>query len=280
MLSSKALQRDYPVTFVFGKTTLHLSEQLSIEARQALELLIKKRRMQRLNRASAPLAFGKTPLFAKVQPLDTLKAKVRVSLGKPMRNGRFDWPLEELMNTHEAQRRGVEMPPLKGFGYTRNRLGLTQEYFIITHLLDGYINGAQWLDRNPDGVETFVLAAFELLQSLSRKNITHMDFWAGNIMISERLQQPLKAIDFENCFAAQTSHFSETLGFQLGFLYRRDIYKLITEANYDRLVDDHIRQFPDLSRQKFDEVYHASKHEHIGRKQRREIFLKGNLIIG
>ncbi|MDN4543931.1 MULTISPECIES: hypothetical protein [unclassified Pseudomonas] len=280
MLSSKALQCDYPVTFVFGSTTLHLSEQLSIEARQALEQLIKKRRAQKLTRASAPLVSGKTPLFAKVQPLDTFKAKLRVSLGKPQRNGRFDWPLEELINTHEAQRRGIQMPPLQGYGYTRNRLGLTQEYFILTHLLDGYVDGVQWLKRNPGDVETFIQNAFELLQSLSRKNITHMDFWAGNIMIGEMPQQPLKAIDFENCFADQTHHFSETLGFQLGFFYRRDIYKLITEANYDRLVDEHIRQFPDLSRQKFDEVYHASKHEHIGRKQRREIFLNGNLIIG
>ncbi|MEJ5060910.1 MULTISPECIES: hypothetical protein [unclassified Pseudomonas] len=280
MLSSKKLQYDYPVTFTFGNTTLHLNEQPSGEARQALEKLIKKRSAKKLTRASAPLASGETPLFAKVQPLDTLKAKVRVTLGKPQRNGRFDWPLEELANTLEAQRRGVQMPPLQGFGYTKDRLGLTQEYFILTRLLDDHIDGVQWLKRNPEKVKTFILDAFELLGSLSRKNITHMDFWLGNIMIPETTGKPLKAIDFENCFATQTAHLSETLGFQLGFFYRRDIYKLITEADYDRLVDDYVRLVPGISREKFDEVYHASKHEYVGRKQRREVFLSGKLITG
>nr|WP_225934001.1 hypothetical protein [Pseudomonas azerbaijanoccidentalis] len=259
---------------------MHLSEQPSVEARQALEKLIEKRRSRKLTRASAPLAAGTTPLFAKVQPLDTFKAKVRVTLGKPQRNGRFDWPLEELKNTLEAQRRGVRMPPLQGFGYTRDRLGLTQEYFIITRLLDDHIDGVRWLKRNPDKVESFILDAFDLLSSLARKNITHMDFWIGNIMIPETSHKPLKAIDFENCFAGQTAHLSETLGFQLGFFYRRDIYKLITEADYDRLVYEYVGQFPGISRKKFDDVYFASKHEYVGRKQRREVFLNGTLITG
>lgn len=280
MLSNKTFQDDYPFTFCLFKTTLHLSEQPSTEAQQALAQLIHQRRAHKLSRASAPLASGDTPLFAKVQPLDTLKAKVRVTFGKPQRNGRFDWPLEELINTLEAQRRGVQMPSLQGFGYTKDRLGLTQEYFIITRLLDDHIDGVQWLKRHPDNVETFILDAFELLSSLSRKNITHMDFWAGNIMIPETPRTPLKAIDFENCFAGQTNHQSETLGFQLGFFYRRDIYKLITEAAYDRLVDDYIRQIPGISKEKFSEVYRASKHERVGRKQRREVFLNGKLITG
>lgn len=280
MLSNKTFQDDYPFTFCLCNTTLHLSEQPSAEAQQALEHLILKRRARKLTRASAPLASGDTPLFAKVQPLDTLKAKVRVTFGKPQRNGRFDWPLEELINTLEAQRRGVQMPPLQGFGYTKDRLGLTQEYFIITRLLDDHIDGVQWLKRNPENVETFILDAFELLSSLSHKNITHMDFWAGNIMIPQTPRTPLKAIDFENCFASQTNHQSETLGFQLGYFYRRDIYKFITEAAYDRLVDEYIRQIPGISKKKLNEVYLTSKHEYVGRKQRREVFLNGNLITG
>jgi hypothetical protein len=280
VLSSKTLQCNYPVTFVVGNTTLHLTEQPSVEARQALEQLIEKRRTRKLTRASAPLASGSTPLFAKVQPLDTFKAKVRVTLGKPQRNGRFDWPLEELKNTLEAQRRGVQMPPLQGFGYTRDRLGLTQEYFLLTQLLDDHIDGVRWLKRNPDKVETFILDAFELLSSLARKHITHMDFWIGNIMIPETSHKPLKAIDFENCFAGQTAHRSETLGFQLGFFYRRDIYKLITEADYDRLVYEYVDQLCGISREKFDDVYFTSKHENIGRKQRREVFLNGTLVTG
>lgn len=278
MLSSKTLQQDYPFTFCLLSTTLHLREKPSTEASLALEQLIHARHEQRLTRASAPLASGETPLFAKVQPLDTFKAKVRVTFGKPLRNGRFDWPLEELMNTIEAQRRGAQMSHLEGFGCTRDRLGLVQEYFIITHLLDEHIDGTQWLRNNPDNVEGFIRDAFGLLRSLAQKNITHMDFWAGNIMVSP--EKPLKAIDFENCFADSTPHLSETLGFQLGFFYRRDIYKLITEARYDALVEEYLEQQPGICAEKFNQVYQASKHEYVGRKQRREVFLKGNLIIG
>lgn len=279
MLSSKTLQCDYPFTFSLFNTTLHLSEQPCVETQQALEQLINERRTHKLTRASAPLVSGDKPLFAKVQPLDSFKAKIRVTLGKPQRNGRFDWPLEELINTHEAQRRGVQMPPLQGFGYTRDRMGLTREYFIFTRLLDDHVNGVQWLSHHPEHVEAFVRDAFQLLHSLALKSITHMDFWAGNIMIPET-RKPLKAIDFENCFSGKTAHSSETLGFQLGFFYRRDIYKFITEADYDRLVDEYVRQQPDFSREKFDPVYFASKHEHVGRKQRREVFLCGELITG
>ena len=280
MLSSKKLQSDYPITFVSGNTTLHLCQPPSVEAQQALEQLIKKRKANKLTRASAPLSSGPRPLFAKVQPLDTFKAKVRVTLGKPQRNGRFDWPLEELLNTREAQRRGAPMPALEGYGYTRDRLGLTREYFILTRLLDEHIEGMRWLKHNPDKVVTFILNAFELLGSLSRKNITHMDFWAGNIMIPKKSQKPLQAIDFENCFAEPPPHFSATLGFQLGFFYHREIYKLITEADYDHLVDQYIQALPGVSRKQFDEAYHPSKHEHVGRKERREVFLSGKLITG
>jgi hypothetical protein len=277
---SKTLQSEYPIVCAFGNTTLHLSEAPSIQARQALEQLIKKRRARKLTRASAPLSSCETPLFAKVQPLDTFKAKVRVSLNKPQRNGRFDWPLEELMNSLEAQRRGVEMPALKGYGYTRSRLGLTEEFFLLTHLLEGHMDGAECIRRNPENIETFILDAFQLLSSLASKNITHMDFWVGNIMVPEQTHRPLKAIDFENCFAGPTAHPSETLGFQLGFFYRRDIYKFITEAAYDRLVDQYLSALPGLSRDRFEAVYQLSKHEYVGRKQRREVFLSGRLITG
>lgn len=280
VLSSKKLHLDHPFNFCFLNTTLHLREEPSTEARQALERLIEKRRERKLSRASAPLAAGDSLLFAKVQPLDTFKAKVRVTLGKSQRNGRFDWPLEELINTIEAPRRGVRMSELKGFGYTKDRVGLIQEFFIITHLLDDHIDGAQWLRHNPSKVEPFIRDAFELLSSLAQRNINHMDFWAGNIMIPQKSETPLIAIDFENCFAKPTVHHSETLGFQLGFFYRRDIYKLITEAQYDALVDEYLKQQPNISLEKFNAVYHASKHEYVGRKQRREVFLSGNLITG
>jgi len=280
VFSSMQFHIDYPFTFSFLNTTLHLREKPSAKVAQALKKLIKQRHEKKQTRASAPLSSADTSLFAKVQPLDSFKAKVRVTLGKPQRNGRFDWPLEELINTQEAQRRGVNMPPLQGYGYTKSRLGLTQEYFIITHLLEDHINGVEWLQKHPQQIEKFVRDAFALLGSLNQKEITHMDFWAGNIMLPPTVDAPLKVIDFENCFAKPAQHHSETLGFQLGFFYRREIYKLITEADYDRLVDDYVGQQHRVSPEKFREFYHPSKHEHVGRKQRRDVFLSGELVVG
>ena len=89
-----------------------------------------------------------------------------------------------------------------------------------------------------------------------------------------------KAIDLENCFRATSQHPAETLGFQMGFFYYRDVYRFITESRYDELVERHISGIGHIDRAKFLAVYKASKHEKIGRKERRQIFLSGNLVTG
>ncbi|WP_434607221.1 hypothetical protein J3P80_07035 [Pseudomonas sp. D2-30] len=279
MPDSPPLQQDYRYTFRFLNTDLHLRDEPCHRTEQALRQLIINRRKRAVTRATAIIAGSKQALFAKVQRLGSWRSKVRVTLGTPQRNGRFDWPLEELQNTLLAQHRGVRMPTLQGFGYTRSGLGLAQDYFLITELLEDYTDGAKWLAEHPGQIETFTHKAFELLDSLTSRNISHMDFWAGNLMHPADPQRPLMAIDFENCFSRPTPFHSETLGFQLGFLYHREIYRYITEARYDSLVEEYLDRKPTVSMENFNKVYQVSKHCHLGRKERREVFLQGRLLL-
>ncbi|WP_434580195.1 hypothetical protein [Pseudomonas sp. Z1-6] len=280
MPDPSTLHRDYPYTFRFLNTDLHLRDVPCHRTEHALRQLIVNRRKRTVTRATAIILGSKQSLFAKVQRLDSFQSKVRVTFGTPRRNGRFDWPLEELQNMLQAQHRGVQMPALQGFGYTRGGLGLAQDYFLITQLLEGYTDGARWLVEHPGQIEAFIRKSFDLLDSLTSRNISHMDLWAGNLMQPADGQCPLMAIDFENCFSRPTLYPSETLGFQLGFFYHRQIYRFITEARYDSLVEDYLKQNPTVSMTDFDKVYQVSKHTHLGRKERREVFLQGRLILG
>lgn len=280
MIKAQQLASEFAFTLNCQKTTLHLKDHPSPATRQALVELIKQRSNQKLSRISAPLKAGNELMFAKVQPLDSFKAKVRVTLSRAQRNGRYDWPLEELINTHEAHARGANVSRLLGFGYTKSTLGLTKEFFIITRLLNQHVDGLQWMEQNPHRIEHFIESSFELLSALNRKAITHMDFWAANVMVSLQEDGLPKAIDLENCFRATSQYPAETLGFQLGFFYHRDVYRFITESRYDELVVRYITGIEHIDSAKFLKVYKASKHEKIGRKERRDIFLSGNLVTG
>lgn len=279
-ISKDQLRRDFPCTIQNGQSTLHLNHSPSTNTSQALFEFIDNRRHKKIRRASAPVVGDKAFLFAKVQSLDSIQAKIRVTLGNPLRDGRYDWPVEELLNTIEAGKRGADVPALIGFGYKKSRLGIIEEVFIITRLLDKHIDGLQWLERNPTQVETLIKKSFAVLRSLHERRITHMDLWAANLMFEEQSNRPAKAIDLENCFYSSPQYSSETLGFQFGFFYHREIYRFITEARYDELVTQALDQYGHLNSEKFKTFYQAGKHAKIGRKERRRIFLNGILDLG
>lgn len=129
----------------------------------------------------------------------------------------------------------------------------------------------------PEQVESFITSAFELLHSLHQQGISHMDLWASNVIIPDQLPGPAQAIDLESCFCRPTDFLSATPGFQFGFLYFRDIYRFITEARYDELVNKALAQYPDLDRERFEHSYQVSKHQPVGRKGRRAVFLAGKI---
>ncbi|KAB5619161.1 hypothetical protein F7234_21840 [Pseudomonas putida] len=271
---SQIWQDEYPYTLRYRDTTLHFQSPIPDHTRQAFEQLIEQ--TPSAKRISAPLDCAASKLFTKREKLDSLKKKWRMQRGNPKRNGMYDWSLEELINTREAARRGARVPGLKGFGYRRSKLGLMQDFFLITELLTGHVDGLTKLRDAPENVHPVIQSSFELLHALHAQGITHMDLWAANVMLPE--QGEAQAIDLENSFFGPTDYPSETLGFQFGFFYYREIYRYITEADYDAAVEGALAEyFPDVQRAAFNRVYALAKHEEIGRLKRREIFTNGIL---
>ncbi|MFJ4145098.1 lipopolysaccharide kinase InaA family protein [Pseudomonas sp. NPDC089734] len=263
-------------TYQVGKATFHFSEKPSAALLDSVNRWFKQPKSKSRKRISGPLLAGKTRMFAKSQLLESFKARWRVTRGRQTADGRYDWAVEELHNTLAASQRGIPSPAVVGFGYIRRGLGLVQETLLLIELLDGYIDGQDWLEQNPDRVQWFVEQALELLLHSNAKGIYHLDFSALNIMLNEQADEPMKVIDMENCFVGTTHFPAETLAFQMGFLYRRGLYKFITEADYDRLIYEVI-DAEKVDRERFDGLYGVCKHEVVGRKERRKVFLEGQL---
>ena len=268
----------FPLTLSHRNATVFTADSTDISAQQAIHDLIDSRHQMR-KRISAPLKGMESDLFAKSQPLDSLRPKLRVTFGRTKRDGAFDWPVEEVINTFGAQQRGAPVANLYGFGYRKSALGLIQEYFIFTEMLDGYLNGLEWLKQG-HAIESLIGASFNLLQVLHSKGIVHMDFWANNVMVNLLEPTLTKAIDLENCFLSPSNHLTEILAFQFGFFYRREIFRFVIEQDYDRMVEDELAKYEGIDRSRFEQMYTVSKHENISRRARREIFHNGTVVTG
>jgi len=274
---SSVLQ-NFPATLHHRNAKIFTAHPVDQSAQLAIQKLIDTRQPLQ-DRVSAPLKGMENNLFAKSQPLDSLRPKLRVTLGRAKSDGTFDWPVEEVINTLGAQQRGAPVAGLYGFGYRKSALGLIQEFFIFTKLLDGYLNGLEWLKQERD-IQSLITVSFKLLHALHCKGIVHMDFWANNVMIN--LDQPTqaKAIDLENCFLTASDYLTEVLAFQFGFYYRREIFRFVIEEEYDRRVSEEVAKYEGIDRHRFNEMYALSKHENISRRARREIFHKGTVVTG
>lgn len=274
----RSVLQGFPTTLSHRNTTVFTADSTDMSAQQAIQDLIDARHSLQ-DRISAPLKGMESNLFAKSQPLDSLRPKLRVTFGRAKRDGAFDWPVEEVINTFGAQQRGAPVANLYGFGYRKSALGLIQEYFIFTEMLGGYLNGLEWLTQGRD-IQSLISVSFNLLHTLHSKNIVHMDFWTNNVMIN--LEQPTiaKAIDLENCFLTPTDHLTEVLAFQFGFYYRREIFRFVIERDFDQMVHEELRKYDGVDISRFDEMYTLSKHENISRRARREIFHNGTVITG
>ncbi|TFY92221.1 hypothetical protein DYL59_02365, partial [Pseudomonas kairouanensis] len=248
----RSVLQSFPTTLNHRNATVFTANSTDISAQQAIQDLIDARH-QLQDRISAPLKGMESDLFAKSQPLDSLRPKLRVTFGRAKRDGAFDWPVEEVINTFGAQQRGAPVANLYGFGYRKSALGLVQEFFIFTEMLDGHLNGLEWLNEER-GIQSLIRVSFDLLHALHSKKIVHMDFWANNVMIN--LEQPTlaKAIDLENCFLSPTEYLTEVLAFQFGFYYRREIFRFVIERDYDQLVYEELGNYAGIDRNRFDEM--------------------------
>ncbi len=274
----RSVLQSFPSTLSHRNATVFTAHGIDDGVHQAILDLIDTRRP--LNkRISAPLKGMENDLFAKSQPLDSFRPKLRVTFGRPKRDGTFDWPVEEVINTLGAQKRDAPVAGLCGFGYRKSALGIIQEFFIFTEMLDGYLNGLEWLNQRRS-LQCLINVSFTLLHALHSKGIVHMDFWANNVMINPQQPTRAKAIDLENCFLTPTDNLTEVLAFQFGFFYRREIFRFVIEADYDHMVREALANYDGVDHTRFDQMYITSKHENISRRARREIFHNGTVVTG
>ncbi|WP_131658087.1 BUD32 family EKC/KEOPS complex subunit [Ectopseudomonas composti] len=230
-------------------------------------------------RVTQPLRVnGTSPLFIKTSTLDSIPSRVRATLGLKRRSGLYDWALEELCNHAEAQTRTDLIPKLFGYGVIRQRGGLVNEIFLNYENLAGWMDGYEWLRKNPSNVCRFAEAGLALIAQLNAKGIYHLDLWAGNMMLSDGDLENLKAIDLENCFIGENRYTSETLGFQFAFLYQHQLNEFITETIYDQIVESQLAGWKAIQKDRFDLFYKHFKHHGADRKERHLIPKTGHLM--
>ncbi|WP_237881538.1 lipopolysaccharide kinase InaA family protein [Pseudomonas sp. PGPR40] len=279
MQSLKTVKSAFPFCHQIAKATLNFSYPPSVAVLDSIASLIEPHYLDRPNRTRQFVGHGECKLFMKVQRVATLPKKLRIALGRPKRSGRFDWPVEELLNTIIAAERGVETARIVGFGVVKARFGIIQEFVLLTEFLEGHLNGLQWLQKHPERVVEFIKGCMNLIVDMRKRGLIHLDLWVANVMVPEKPWSTLRVIDMENVFTRPSDFASETLGFQLGFLYQKEMKHFIDEALYDGLVADFLRECVEIDSAAFARIYTASKHNKFSHKKRRKIFLEGELEI-
>lgn len=268
----------FPHTVRQGELTLHLDSQGVADILPPIAALIGERGTRPMRRSVAGCLTGaRSRLFVKTVEIDSLPCRLRVTLGLQRRNIGYDWPVAELINTLEAARRGAPVAGVRGFGYRRRGRRLVRELFLVSEMLDGYVNGLHWLEQPGTCVATFLVDVFGLLLHLHGLGIHHLDLWAANIMLDPAQPGDLQVVDLENCFIGETAYAPEALGFQFGFFYFRFIKQFIDEARYDQLVSEVLAAHPGIDAPRFQAAYALYKHNTISRKKRRALIIHGRL---
>lgn len=242
-------------------------------------LIDRRKRMGRHRLAQVCCAGNALEIFVKTSRVDSLASRLRISLGLKRRSGAYDWVLAELHNNLNASQRTSLIPKLIGYGFIK-RNGLVSEAFLAYENLDDHIDGLLWVSKHPSKIERFIQASLNLITTLNRQGIYHLDLWAANFMLPPQHLDGLKVIDLDNCFMGSSAHHSETLGFQLGLLYQDSLNQFITEAHYDALVSTCVGRLNDIDLVRFQPFYQRFKHQCADRKDRRLIPQYGLLIDG
>ncbi|GAB3474371.1 lipopolysaccharide kinase InaA family protein [Azotobacter salinestris] len=223
---------------------------------------------------------NKSNYFIKRSLLTGLSSKLRITFGLPRKNAGPDWEVEELINNLNALQKNIDSPRILGFGY-RKRLGLINDFEIISEHLGTHTDAATWLSTNPKKkeIQEFARCIQELIMKLHQREAYHLDMWAGNLMLPPDRKTP-KLIDFENYQFGRTAYSHELLGFLFGFFFHRELGKHLTSQEYDKITEHTLENHPEIDTGRFARLYEVSKYLKIGRKERREIFHSGTVVTG
>ena len=215
--------------------------------------------------------------FVKTEKLDDFRSRLRATLGLRRSDGGQMWLIEELRNSVEAFRRGAPVPKVTAFGYQRRGRRLIREFFLVSEMLEGHVDGMEWLRTPGVDIEQLLRSCFALFKQLHDRDIFHLDLWLANMMLDPRHPAQLYAVDLENCHIGATRYFSEVLAFQFGFLFFRFLHEHITEARYDELVADALAAYRNIDEKRFSQIYEVVKRKPISRKKRKLLVLQGVL---
>lgn len=275
MRKAARLAGKFPIQVNLGAIRLFTAQAPSIEQKTALQRAFRELASGTRSRSTLEVQHPESRLFIKSSRLTGFQSRLRTTLGIERRKGGLDWEVAELLNTIRAEELQAPTARLLGFAY-RKQLGLVSNVSLIFEFLEHYLPSHQWLGQQ-DPVP-FLRNCFTLFRELHEKRIYHLDLWAGNVMINSR-QETLRVIDFENCLHGATEHEPEVLGFMYGHFFQREINQYIDEPTYDRLVDEVMPKLC-IDPARFRHTYVISKHEKIGRKERRLLHSHGVLVTG
>ncbi len=220
---------------------------------------------------------SRSRFFVKTEKIDSFPSRMRATFGMQRSDGGHTWLVEELRNSVEAFRRGAPVPQVAGFGYQRRGRRLVREFFLVSEMLDGHVNGMEWIRRPGIDIESFLQSCFSLFKHLHDREIFHLDLWLANIMVDPANPDQLRVVDLENCHIGAAPRYAETLGFQFGFFYFRFVREYLTEARYDELVSTALQAYGDIDGECFSRVYELAKHRPTCRKKRRLLISQGKL---
>ncbi|MEK0361134.1 hypothetical protein [Pseudomonas sp. CBC3] len=275
MRKAARLAGKFPLQVNLGAIRLFTAQAPSTELKAALQRAFRELASNNRSRSTLEVQHPENRLFIKSSRLTGFQSRLRTTLGIERRKGGLDWEVAELLNTIRAEELQAPTARLLGFAY-RKQLGLVSNVSLIFEFLEHYLPSHQWLGQQ-DPVP-FLRNCFTLFRELHEKRIYHLDLWAGNVMINSR-HETLRVIDFENCLHGATEHEPEVLGFMYGHFFQREINQYVDEPTYDRLVDEVMPKLC-IDPARFRHTYVISKHEKIGRKERRLLHSHGVLVTG
>lgn len=243
-----------------------------------IETLIEQFRKTGAPRRIATLRGTTDNYFIKTTQLTSFTRRLRISLGLPFPGKGLDWELAELVNTLKLGELGIPSPRLLGYGY-RSKAGLVDTLCLISEHLEGYLNGAEWLEARPERAGELLESICDAILEMHRKQVYLLDMWLGNIMLTAEAPQELKLIDFESCCFGESRYTDEVLGLIFGQLYygtlKSTFKDFLSEADFDRNTEKYLAQLPEIDRERFYPAYEAAKFKIVNRKERRKIFERG-----
>ena len=236
---------------------------------EAIEFIAERIQKSKVSRdRSAIFKVEEENLFIKSSLLRGFRAKLRATFKLKRSSFQYDAPLESLKNTLLADEI-VPAPRILGFGVD-SKFGLLNKIIIIQENLSEYVDGLEWLERNPEQAESFIRKILQEAFRMHHNNHYHLDLWLRNVMLDKA--GSIKFIDFEQYYIGQPRNTSIAMGFISGYLYFNQANRFIPEDKFDNIIQEILSTEPEINEKDFNHAYLNAKSNKTTRAQKVKIF--------